>query len=168
MKFYSTLMPNETSNFSLSMDLCFARWNTVNIVTLIIYSLIFILSVTGNSLVILTILKSRTMRNSMTNMYLLNLALADLIVSIICMPPTLVGKLFQCFFFGDIGCKLLQYMQFVAVSASAQTLLVIAFERYCAICRPLQSRAWQTKRRTSVMISSVWILAFAINLLLIL
>ncbi|PIO76733.1 7 transmembrane receptor [Teladorsagia circumcincta] len=52
----------------------------------------------------------------------------------------------------------------VGVCASAYTLAVIAVERYYAICRPLQSRKWKTKKRALVTISLVWIFSFVCNI----
>ena len=48
---------------------------------------------------------------SITNLYLLNLALSDLLLSVVCMPPTLVSSLVYCWVFGDLLCKLLAYLQ---------------------------------------------------------
>ncbi|CAK5125079.1 unnamed protein product [Meloidogyne enterolobii] len=49
--------------------------------------------------------------HSVTNLYLLNLALSDLLLSVVCMPPTLVSSLVYCWVFGDLLCKLLAYLQ---------------------------------------------------------
>ncbi|KIH57182.1 hypothetical protein ANCDUO_12628 [Ancylostoma duodenale] len=51
----------------------------------------------------------------------------------------------------------------VGVCASAYTLAVIAVERYYAICRPLQSRKWRTKKRALFTISLVWVFSFVCN-----
>ncbi|KHJ94363.1 7 transmembrane receptor [Oesophagostomum dentatum] len=51
----------------------------------------------------------------------------------------------------------------VGVCASAYTLAVIAVERYYAICRPLQSRKWRTKKRALFTISMVWVFSFVCN-----
>lgn len=49
--------------------------------------------------------------HSVTNIYLLNLAVSDLLLSVVCMPPTLVSSLVYCWVFGNILCKLLAYLQ---------------------------------------------------------
>lgn len=50
------------------------------------------------------------------------------------------------------------------MAASAHTLVVIAIERYYAICQPLHSRRWQTRRHCYKMIGAVWLLAVLLNL----
>ncbi|PAV89856.1 hypothetical protein WR25_00703 [Diploscapter pachys] len=134
-----------------------------NYLIIFVFIVIFLLSVIGNLLVILVIIQQRAMR-SITNIYLMNLAVTDLLLSVVCMPPTLVGMVIQCWPFGDFACRLLAYLQPAVVSASAYTLAVIAFERYFAICRPLHSRIWQTRSHAYLMISCVWIIAFLANI----
>lgn len=75
-----------------------------------LYSVIFLLAVIGNLLVILTLIQSRRMR-TITNVFLLNLAVSDLFLGVFCMPFTLVGMLLRDFIFGEIMCKLLPYLQ---------------------------------------------------------
>uniref|UniRef100_A0AC34FDJ6 G-protein coupled receptors family 1 profile domain-containing protein n=1 Tax=Panagrolaimus sp. ES5 TaxID=591445 RepID=A0AC34FDJ6_9BILA len=101
---------------------------------------------------------------SITNLYLLNLALSDLLLSVVCMPPTLVSSLVYCWVFGDLLCKLLAYLQPVVVTASAYTLAAIALERYYAICKPLHSRIWHTRSHAFCVIGIVWLISIIANL----
>ncbi|CAI4227939.1 unnamed protein product [Auanema sp. JU1783] len=147
-------------------SLCQFRGTTENYIVITVFIIIFLLSVIGNSLVILVILKQRQMR-SITNIYLINLAFSDLMLSVICMPPTLVSMVMNCWLFGNTMCKLFAYLQPVVVSGSAYTLAVIAFERYFAICKPLHSRIWQTRSHAYAMITVVWAIAIIANVFLI-
>jgi hypothetical protein len=54
-----------------------------NYLMILTFSIIFCLSVVGNSIVVVVILQQRSMR-SVTNLYLLNLALSDLLLSVVC------------------------------------------------------------------------------------
>lgn len=79
-------------------------------ITILLYMIIFLLAVIGNFLVILTLIQSRRMR-TITNLFLLNLAVSDLLLGIFCMPFTLIGKILRDFIFGEIMCRLLPYLQ---------------------------------------------------------
>lgn len=57
------------------------------------YGLVFIIGLIGNGFVITVIYKDPGMRN-VTNYFILNLAVADLLVVIICVPITLMGSIF--------------------------------------------------------------------------
>ncbi|KAK6729092.1 hypothetical protein RB195_006253 [Necator americanus] len=80
------------------------------------------------------------------------------------MPLTLLSELTKCWLLGPMMCKAVAYLQPVGVCASAYTLAVIAVERYHAICCPLQSRKWKTKKRALFTISMVWIFSFVCNI----
>uniref|UniRef100_A0A183CF62 G_PROTEIN_RECEP_F1_2 domain-containing protein n=1 Tax=Globodera pallida TaxID=36090 RepID=A0A183CF62_GLOPA len=138
---------------------CVFRPTFDNYLMICAFCVIFCLSVVGNSIVVVVILQQRSMR-SVTNLYLLNLALSDLLLS---MPPTLVSSLVYCWVFGDLFCKLLAYLQPVVVTASAYTLAAIALERYYAICKPLHSRVWHTRAHAMFVISLVWLVSVIAN-----
>ncbi|KFD56210.1 hypothetical protein M513_02988 [Trichuris suis] len=125
---------------------------------IVVFVVIFCVSLIGNSLVILTIVQNRWMR-TITNLFLLNMAISDLLLTLICMPPTLTAMLFECFIWGSQMkwmCTLMSFLQPVSVAANANTLVAIALERYFALCRPLHSRQWQTKRNVVRMLIIIW------------
>uniref|UniRef100_A0A8C6Q3N4 G-protein coupled receptors family 1 profile domain-containing protein n=1 Tax=Nothobranchius furzeri TaxID=105023 RepID=A0A8C6Q3N4_NOTFU len=61
-------------------------------VYILAYSFIFLLCMVGNILVCLIVLENRCMR-TVTNLFILNLAISDLLVGIFCIPTTLVDNL---------------------------------------------------------------------------
>ncbi|CAB3382684.1 Hypothetical predicted protein [Cloeon dipterum] len=126
-----------------------------------LYSLIFLLAVVGNVLVILTLVQNQRMR-TITNVFLLNLAVSDLLLGVFCMPFTLIGALLRDFVFGELMCKLIPYSQAVSVSVSVWTLVAISVERYYAICHPLRSRHWQTLSHAYRLIAAVWLGSFVL------
>ncbi|CAH0560862.1 unnamed protein product [Brassicogethes aeneus] len=125
-----------------------------------LYVIIFVLSVVGNCAVLLTLFKNKRMR-TVTNVYLVNLAVSDLLLGVFCMPFTLVGQVLRTFIFGSIMCKLIPYFQAVSVSVAVWTLVAISLERYFAICRPLKSRRWQTQFHAVKMILIVWVVSLS-------
>ncbi|KAH0955954.1 hypothetical protein HN011_008374 [Eciton burchellii] len=127
-----------------------------------LYGTIFFLSIVGNSLVLITLAKNKRMR-TVTNVYLLNLAVSDLLLGVFCMPFTLLGQILKNFVFGLTMCKLISYFQAVSVSVGVWTLVAISLERYFAICRPLKSRRWQTQFHAYKMIAVVWTLSLTWN-----
>ncbi|XP_003793562.1 cholecystokinin receptor type A [Otolemur garnettii] len=130
-------------------------------VQILLYSLIFLLSVLGNSLVITVLIRNRRMR-TVTNIFLLSLAVSDLMLCLFCMPFNLIPNLLKDFIFGSAVCKTTTYFMGTSVSVSTFNLVAISLERYGAICKPLQSRVWQTKSHALKVIAATWCLSFTI------
>uniref|UniRef100_A0A4W5RVK2 Gastrin/cholecystokinin type B receptor n=1 Tax=Hucho hucho TaxID=62062 RepID=A0A4W5RVK2_9TELE len=128
-------------------------------VRIILYSLIFLVSVLGNSLIIAVLVRNRRMR-TVTNLFLLSLAASDLMLCLFCMPFTLIPNLMRDFVFGSGICKVAMYFMGISVSVSTFNLVAISLERYSAICNPLASRTWQTKSHAATVISATWVVSF--------
>ena len=75
-----------------------------------LYCIIFLLAVIGNALVIVTLAQNRRMR-TVTNVFLINLSISDLLLAVFCMPFTLIPTLLRNFIFGKAMCILLRYLQ---------------------------------------------------------
>ncbi|CAO2639907.1 Cholecystokinin receptor type A, partial [Lemmus lemmus] len=136
-----------------------AEWQPA--VQILLYSLIFLLSVLGNTLVITVLIRNKRMR-TVTNIFLLSLAVSDLMLCLFCMPFNLIPNLLKDFIFGSAMCKTTTYFMGTSVSVSTFNLVAISLERYGAICRPLQSRVWQTKSHALKVIAATWCLSFTI------
>nr|XP_020464921.1 cholecystokinin receptor-like [Monopterus albus] len=128
---------------------------------ILLYSLIFFLSVFGNLLIIVVLTVNKRMR-TVTNNFLLSLAVSDLMMAIFCIPFTLIPSILKDFIFGATMCKIVSYLMGVSVSISTFSLVAIAIERYSAICNPLKSRVWQTRSHAYRVIAATWVLAFII------
>jgi len=65
---------------------------SVAAVFIVSYLLIFLLCMVGNGVVCFIVLRSKHMR-TVTNLFILNLAVSDLLVGIFCMPTTLLDNI---------------------------------------------------------------------------
>ncbi|KAG8430797.1 hypothetical protein GDO86_019993 [Hymenochirus boettgeri] len=127
-------------------------------VRILLYSIIFLLSVFGNTLIIIVLVMNKRLR-TITNSFLLSLAISDLMVAILCMPFTLIPNLMENFIFGTVMCKATAYFMGLSVSVSTFNLVAISIERYSAICNPLKSRVWQTRSHAYRVIAATWVLS---------
>ncbi|KAM6908870.1 neuropeptide Y receptor Y2, like [Xenentodon cancila] len=115
------------------------RLLSVQVVLILAYSTIIVLGVLGNSLVIYVIYRFKTLR-TVTNFFIANLAVADLLVNTLCLPFTLVYTLQGEWKFGSTLCFLLPYAQGLTVHVSTVTLNVIALDRHRCIVYHLETR----------------------------
>ncbi|XP_019389822.1 PREDICTED: neuropeptide FF receptor 2 [Crocodylus porosus] len=128
-------------------------------VFIISYLLIFLLCMVGNGVVCFIVLRSKHMR-TVTNLFILNLAVSDLLVGIFCMPTTLLDNIIAGWPFGSLVCKMSGMVQGISVSASVFTLVAIAVDRFRSIVYPFKQKL--TISTAVVIIVVIWVLAVAI------
>uniref|UniRef100_A0A8B9H8M3 Neuropeptide FF receptor 1 n=1 Tax=Astyanax mexicanus TaxID=7994 RepID=A0A8B9H8M3_ASTMX len=128
-------------------------------VFILAYILIFFLCMVGNLLVCFIVLKNKQMR-TVTNIFILNLAISDLLVGIFCLPITLADNLVTGWPFDEVTCKMSGLIQGASVSASVFTLVAIAVERFRCIVYPFQQKL--TLRQAIITIAFIWALAIII------
>ena len=123
-----------------------------------LYCVTFLLGLMGNLLVIIVFARNRKMR-TVTNSFLVNLAVCDLMVVCVCMPFSVAVEIYSSWIYGNILCKLVNFAQGMSVSTSIMTLTVISAERFYAIRRPLRARAFMCRRRIQTIICAIWLLS---------
>ncbi|XP_070181547.1 neuropeptide FF receptor 2-like [Littorina saxatilis] len=126
---------------------------------IVFYVLAFLLSLCGNTLVILVICVNKRMRST-TNILLLNQAVSDVMVAVMCMWVHLGNSITPEWPFGPVVCKVNTFCQVVAVTSSVLTLTAISVERFTAIVFPLRAR-W-TGCTCVVIITVTWLTALAV------
>ncbi|XP_035264485.1 neuropeptide Y receptor Y7 [Anguilla anguilla] len=131
----------------------FTKQLGVQVALIIAYSLIILLGLVGNSLVIHMIVCYRNMR-TVTNFFIANLALADLMVDSLCLPFTLVYTLLDEWKFGAVLCHLVPYAQALSVHVSILTLTVIALERHRCIVFHMGQRL--SRKASFIIIAVTW------------
>ncbi|XP_076842275.1 neuromedin-K receptor-like [Brachyhypopomus gauderio] len=117
------------------------------------YSLVLVVAVLGNLVVIWIILAHKRMR-TVTNYFLLNLAVSDVSMAVF---NTLINFVYAAhgeWYFGDAYCKFHNFLPVAAVFASIYSMSAIAVDRYMAIIHPLKPRFSATI--TKVVIGCVW------------
>lgn len=71
---------------------------------------VFLIGLVGNFLVCVAVYRNRGMR-TVTNYFITNLAIADFLVILICLPPTVIWDVTSTWFFGNMACKIVLYLQ---------------------------------------------------------
>ncbi|XP_021353887.1 orexin receptor type 2-like [Mizuhopecten yessoensis] len=123
-----------------------------------VYGILFLFGLIGNALVCYVICHSHHMQ-TVVNIFIFNLAVADFLVIFFCLPTTMLADITETWYFGDIMCKIIPFLQTTSVSVSVLTLSAISVERYFAICQPLKVRL--TTRTIIKIIVAIWIAGMA-------
>ena len=122
----------------------------------LVFGIITLLGLLGNGLVIWAILVNKKMRSTM-NLLILNLAMADCLFIVICVPFTAVEYITPKYIFGRIWCKISQYFIFVCACVSVYSLVLMSLVRCIVVVRPFKARTLVTTRRVGIAVLFVWI-----------
>ncbi|KAM8745903.1 trace amine-associated receptor 13c-like [Acanthopagrus schlegelii] len=127
-------------------------------------SCISVLTVVLNLLVIISISHFRQLQTP-TNLILLSLAVSDLLVGLVVMPPEII-MMQSCAFLDKLSCALFYLFSFILTSASVGSMVLISVDRYVAICYPLRYSSMITPRRVQIYLSLCWFCSVTFNFML--
>ncbi|XP_055344394.1 thyrotropin-releasing hormone receptor-like [Paramacrobiotus metropolitanus] len=123
----------------------------------VLHSAIFLLGVSGNTLLVVVAHRSMFLKQPMYT-YLVSMAYADLLVCLTAIPEAIVSYHFRNhWFLGQVGCSIFVFLNFFGINAGVASMTMMSFERYLAICRPLLARKMCTVERTRKIIICLWI-----------
>ncbi|XP_049611969.1 muscarinic acetylcholine receptor M5b [Syngnathus scovelli] len=134
-------------------------WEVITIAT--VSAIVSLITIVGNVLVMVSF-KVNSQLKTVNNYYLLSLAFADLIIGVLSMNLYTTYILMGYWSLGSLACDLWLAVDYVASNASVMNLLVISFDRYFSITRPLTYRAKRTPRRAALMIGLAWLVSFVL------
>uniref|UniRef100_A0AAZ3QWW9 Muscarinic acetylcholine receptor n=1 Tax=Oncorhynchus tshawytscha TaxID=74940 RepID=A0AAZ3QWW9_ONCTS len=120
-----------------------------------------LVTIVGNILVLISFKVNKQLK-TVNNYYLLSLAFADLIIGTLSMNLYTTYIIMDQWALGNWACDLWLAIDYVASNASVMNLLVISFDRYFSITRPLTYRAKRTTKRALTMISMAWSVSFVL------
>lgn len=132
--------------------------NFYSVFLTVLYSVIFLLGLSGNGLMIAVFLR-RCRRLRITEIYLLHLAVADLMLIF-----TLPFESVNSWVFGEFLCMLIGMLKNLNLLCGSFLLACIGFDRYLAIVHAVPSMQSRRPRVAHLMCMSLWILCLFLSL----
>jgi len=130
----------------------------VAIVVPVFFSIVCLIGFFGNNLVILVVTFNKQMRNT-TNLLILNLAVADVLFIVCCVPFTATTyALPHNWPFGDVWCRMVQYLIYFLALVSIYTLVLMSLDRFLAVVYAVESMTWRTESNCKIAIAATWII----------
>ncbi|XP_020354650.1 G-protein coupled receptor 1 isoform X2 [Oncorhynchus kisutch] len=132
----------------------YSQKEAMHILSVIIYSISFVLGVTGNGIVIwVTAFKSKRTVNSI---WLLNMAIADFVF--VLFLPFSIDYVLRDFHwsFGLVMCKLNSFVSVMNMYASVLFLMILSLDRYVSLVHLSWSQRCRTIRRAWIVCGCVW------------
>ena len=159
----TTLMPD-----SQQVHICFIRDATsTQVARVVAYCLVILISTLGNSMTIIIVWRDKTIRKVAFNFLIANVAVADLIITLVYMPRRIVMWLRGTEWFvrgvlGSVLCKIIPFLHVVSILVSILTLLVLAVDRFIAIVLPLRQKI--TVKSCKFLIALIWFLSIVLRI----
>nr|XP_055063166.1 trace amine-associated receptor 13c-like [Misgurnus anguillicaudatus] len=129
----------------------------------VFFSLLSVWTVFMNLLVIISVSHFKKLHTP-TNMLILSLAVTDLLVGLIIMPLEAIRLIETCWYFGDTICRLFLIIMGLLLITSLSNLVLIAVDRYVAVCHPLLYPQKITMTRTIIVICISWFCSSVYNI----
>ncbi|EDW77137.2 uncharacterized protein Dwil_GK22088, isoform C [Drosophila willistoni] len=112
-------------------------------------------TVAGNVMVMISFKIDKQLQ-TISNYFLFSLAIADFAIGAISMPLFAVTTILGYWPLGPHVCDTWLALDYLASNASVLNLLIISFDRYFSVTRPLTYRAKRTTNKAAVMIGAAW------------
>ena len=139
-------------------------WRVIFIVINVISSVI---ALAGNSIILLSIYKVRSLRSRASNIFLASLATSDLFVGLLVYPTYIVLTVSNLWFSSNFMYKVENFLWIQSLVTSTFTLCAISIDRLIAVMFAIRYRQIVTKRRSWHVVCFIWIasLSFACSTL---
>lgn len=126
-----------------------------------VLGLVFVLATCGNLFFLGALWKKRK-RNTRTQLFLLHLCLADLVVAFFQVLPQFLIEITHRFRGTDFLCRTVKYLQVVGMFASTYMIVAMTIDRYHAVCKPMVSFLKGSFRRY-LSIGAAWLISLAFS-----
>ncbi|ODM95951.1 putative G-protein coupled receptor No9 [Orchesella cincta] len=138
------------------------EWRDAKVIaSFMILSFINVVVIVGNCLVILAVFISTKLR-TVTNLFIVSLAVADLMVGLAVLPFSATWEIFGVWIFGEIWCSMWLAVDVWMCTASILNLCAISLDRYVAVTRPVTYPSIMSSKKAKLLIGAVWVLSFLI------
>ncbi|XP_053257542.1 neuropeptide Y receptor type 4-2-like [Podarcis raffonei] len=128
---------------------------------IVAYSAVIAVGLIGNLCLVCVIIQQKEMRN-VTNIFIANLSCSDILMSLVCMPVTVIYTLMDRWILGEVLCKASPFVQCISVTVSILSLVWIALERHQLIINPTGRKPGANHAYLAVAIT--WVVACFISL----
>ncbi|KAL4238516.1 Muscarinic acetylcholine receptor M5 [Mactra antiquata] len=128
------------------------------IIISIVVGFLSVFTMAGNLLVIIAFKLDKQLQ-TISNCFLLSLAVADFTIGFVSMPLYTLYLLMGYWPLGTVLCDLWLSLDYTMSNASVANLLIICFDRYLSVTRPLTYRANRTPKKVGIMIGCAWLVS---------
>ena len=151
-------------NYPLTL-LSLSDLNTHEWVVLIVYGIMLVFSFLTNMIAIVVFTLGRRSRSGVS-IFLLNLSAFNIIMTVYCIPFTIIPVIFRRWLFPNSLCFVLDAFKRFSITGVLLTMIVVAVDRYCAVKYPLATKLYSVRKRNWIALAIIWSLSIISAVLL--
>ncbi|KAK7605500.1 hypothetical protein V9T40_007358 [Parthenolecanium corni] len=133
-----------------------ARFEVTEMVIIAVLSALLSVITVGGNVMVMVSFKIDKQLQTISNYFLFSLAVADVTVGLVSMPLFTVYTIMGYWPLGAALCDSWLALDYLASNASVLNLLIISFDRYFSVTRPLTYRAKRSPVKAAFMIIGAW------------
>ena len=137
-------------------------------VKILLYCVLLLFSVLGNSLLIAIIKRSKRMK-TITNYLIANMAVSDILITVLAVPRQITEVLLGPRrwlidgLLGSVLCKSVHFFQDITIGVSILSLSAIAVDRYRGIVFPLRKQFRKPAKLCKMIIPAIWLISMGLQ-----
>lgn len=137
---------------------------TLELVFWILYGIAGVFILSGNFFTFLVFIVNKRLRQSYMNIFLVSLAVADMMMALFVVPGYAVFCN-GCEYALSKYCWIMAGIKDIAFGGTVFNLAAISFDRFLAVLRPLHYHNYMTKRSVTLILTGAWVFSAVIALL---
>ncbi|XP_005879450.1 PREDICTED: histamine H2 receptor isoform X1 [Myotis brandtii] len=130
----------------------------------VVLTILILITIAGNVVVCLAVSLNRQLR-SLTNCFIVSLAITDLLLGLLVMPFSAFYQLSCRWSFGKVFCNIYTSLDVMLCTASILNLFMISLDRYCAVTVPLRYPVLITPVRVGISLVLIWAVSITLSFL---
>nr|XP_006823464.1 PREDICTED: neuropeptide Y receptor type 4-like [Saccoglossus kowalevskii] len=152
---------------SFSTDYHDVKHSTITYTIACFLGLISAVTILGNFLTIASYFLDNSIKSNNSHIYLVNLAIADLLVGCISMPLGIAYDFNVDWLFGETFCKMRSVFDLSVLHASVFSIVLISCDRYCLVTMDMRYITKHSRKQALFKCITTWILAFGITIVMV-
>ncbi|MBZ3882565.1 Olfactory receptor 4C15 [Sciurus carolinensis] len=146
----------------------FSQNPTVQKIVFVVFLMVYIATIVGNMLIVVTILCSPALLGSPMYFFLAFLSFLESVFSCVITPKVIVDSLHKRKTISYTGCMIQLFAEHFLGGAEMVTLTVMAYDRYVAICKTLHYSSIMNWRLCGILVGVAWTGGFLHSIILVL